>query len=128
MNDITDFTDYNGEYDFSTEEEYPRDNKVDEAKENLVRFIKKQETGVFHIRQLELMFEKTHFHWITAKAIGELEKEGFLLSKTEPLVEGSKVKFVFHYSNRYYRREIVKKKALIMRYSQSGLWWLFDVI
>lgn len=37
-------------------EEYPRDIKIDEAKEDLVKFFMERNESVFHMQQLEVFF------------------------------------------------------------------------
>jgi hypothetical protein len=74
---------------------------------------------VFYIKQLEVMFEKKFFHWITGRALGELIGEGFLKMVEMPLsVEGTRVKFLFDPQNRYYKRPIKKSIDVIREYSE----------
>ena len=62
-------------------EEYHRDIKIDEAKQELVKFFTEKNENAFHMQQLEVFFEKQFFHWITAKAINELIADDFLRSE-----------------------------------------------
>jgi len=67
---------------------YPCDYTIDKAKRDIANFIEEHKSEVFYIRQLEVIFEKKYFHWITAKAIKEFEDEGFLSSKMEQIGSG----------------------------------------
>lgn len=106
-------------YDFEDilEEEYPRDIKIDEAKEKLVRFFTEKNKNVFYMQQLEIFFEKQFFHWIIAKAINELIADDILGSEEVPLLGATKVKFVFNKTHRYYKREIKKNIEVVREYS-----------
>ena len=102
-------------------EEYHRDIKIDEAKEELVKFFTEKNENVFHMQQLEVFFEKRFFHWITAKAVNELIDEGFLKSEELPLLGATRVKFVFNRKYRYYRRQIKEKIKVIRDYSEPTI-------
>ena len=80
MNDFDDFyyNDFKGPV-------YERDTKIDEAKRYLKEFFQKNYKQVFYIKQLEVMFEKNFFHWIIAKALGELIDEGYMKMVEMPL-------------------------------------------
>jgi hypothetical protein len=115
-----DFYDYEdveeGFYDFG-EEEWPRDVKVDEAKEELTRFFNERAEEIFYLKQLEVFFEKRFFHWITGKAVKELIGDGLLGMEEVPLLKGSRVKFVFNKRLRYYKRQIKEHIEVIREYS-----------
>lgn len=93
------------------------DPKVIEAKRRLTSFIENHKTEVFYMKQVEIIFEKEFFHWITARAINELIDEGELSFKEEPLARGTRVKFLFHPSLRYHKRQINRKIKVIRKYS-----------
>src|SRR6516225_7809958 len=84
-------------------EERPRDPVVDEAKEELRRFFDVESTELFYQRQLQVMFEGTYFHWITARALGELAAEGHIASDVEPLPPTGTITFYRAKSHRYWR-------------------------
>jgi hypothetical protein len=107
---------YHDEYEYS---QHKRDTKIDEAKEYVKNFFKENKKRVFYMKQLEVRFEKKFFHWITARALGELIAEGFLRMVEMPLsVEGTRVKFLFDPQNRYYKRPIKKSIDVIREYSE----------
>src|SRR5262249_44396811 len=61
----------------SPEGEPKRDTKVDEAKEVIIKEVfDKDPRTVMYERQLLVRFEDRFFHWITARALGELYEEG----------------------------------------------------
>ena len=107
--------------DFYEEEigEYPRDSRVDAAKAAIAAIVDSDRDKVYHIQQLEVFLEKDFFHWVTARAIGELLDEGTLHSEEVELIGETRVKFVFHKSNRYNKREIREKIEIIRSYSES---------
>ncbi len=68
--------DFDGDYDYEPDpEELPRDTKIDEAKEELRSFFSDRSKEVFYERQLQVIFEKQFFHWITVDALRELVAE-----------------------------------------------------
>jgi len=117
MNDFDDFY-----YDGFEPPEYERDKKIDEAKSLLLEFFKTNNRQVFYVKQLEVMFEKKIFHWITSRALRELVDEGYLATVEMPLsVEGTRVKFLFDKKNRYYKRQIKKSIGVIREYSDHAI-------
>jgi hypothetical protein len=64
-------------------EERERDPKVDEAKKVILEFFVQHPDGVFYERQVQVRFEKTFFHWITADALHELRDEVKFLRSCE---------------------------------------------
>lgn len=122
-----DFFDYEdmeeGFYDFGEEEwheEWPRDVKVDEAKEELAKFFNENAEGVFYLKQLEVFLEKPFYHWITAKAVNELIN--IHLRKEEvSLQKGTIVKFVFNKKHRYHKRQIKERIEVIREYSNPTI-------
>jgi len=114
MNDFDDL--YNDDFEGP---EYKRDKKIDEAKDLLFEFFKTNNRQVFYVKQLEVMFEKKLFHWITSRALGELVDEGYLGIIERPLsVVGTRVRFLFNKKNRYYKRQIKKSIGVIREYSE----------
>lgn len=99
--------------------EYPRDSRVDAAKVAITEIIESNKREIFHIQQLEVLLEKTFFHWITARGINELLTEGRLGSEEEELIGATKVKFVFHKSYRFHKTEVKRKIEIIRSYSET---------
>lgn len=107
-------------------EEYRRDPAIDEAKSFFLEHFKSHREDVYYLTQLQVIFEKHFFHWITAKAINELISYQNLQAEVRPLYQapsqkGTKVKFVFHPAVRYVKRTIKKKLDLIRRFSDENV-------
>jgi hypothetical protein len=98
-------------------EERPRDPVVDEAKEELRRFFDVESTELFYQRQLQVMFEGTYFHWITARALGELAAEGHIASDVEPLPPTGTITFYRAKSHRYWRTHAKEIIDLVSQFS-----------
>ncbi len=77
---------------------------------------------VYFIRQLQVLFEKKYFHWITYNAASGLLKIGRI--KEEDVLSargGMSTHFLFHPSNRYTKREIRKVQDIIEEYSRDEI-------
>ncbi len=99
------------------EEELSRDKKVDEAKIDLLKFFEEHKEEAFYLKQMTIFFEKFYFHWITTKAVSELIEERSLGAYRVTFGRGMKLKFVFHRSYRYYKRQVENKAKLVAEYS-----------
>lgn len=112
-------------YDEFLEEEWleslPRDDKIDKAKEELTIFFKENYNQIYYSKQLEVLFEKRYFHWITNKAINELIEDGLLRNEEVPLIGNTIVKFVFNKRLRYNRMQIRKSIDVIRKYSDPNI-------
>lgn len=86
--------------------QWPRDPRLDPAKADLAEWFKRNPTGVFYGRQIEVIFEKQYFHWITHKALKELTNESNALIESEIRTTegGNKLRIYWSKRNRYYRR------------------------
>lgn len=60
---------------------WPHDPQIDKAKGDLIAWFAENPTDVFYGRQLEVILEKKHFHWITHKALRELTNEGAVVTE-----------------------------------------------
>jgi hypothetical protein len=107
------------QYGHFEEAQEPRDVKIDEAKEALVRFFREHSDEVYYSRQLEVQFEDRFFHWITSKALRELAAEGAIQSFTTELVEHVPIRFYSSLRNRYWRRRAEEIRKLVVTYSDS---------
>ena len=113
-----------GDYEDIGEEEWleswPRDVRIDEARDELVKFFNENDKKVYYLKQLEVFFEKKpfkFFHWITAKAVNELIEEGDLGEEEVPLGKNTRVKFVFNKKFRDHKMPIRKSTEVIREYS-----------
>lgn len=75
---------------------------------------------VFYSRQLEVLFENEHFHWITNRAIGALVREGRILSEARQLAIGSSVRLLWHRKFRFYKRAANEVFDLVNRYTSAA--------
>jgi len=101
------------------EEERPRDAQIDVAKVSLMRdlFAVKPD-DVFYQRQVEVLFEKPFFHWITAKALHELAAEGQIMTE-ERQHPGFRMNLFWSPKNRYWKRRATQIENLVLRFSDS---------
>lgn len=106
-----------GESSLSESEERPPDLVEINAREFLRNFFEGAREQVFFSRQLEVINEDVYFHWITNRAIRELETEGLIRSEWRKLSTGTAIKLVWHKSYRYYQRSATKLLALVDEYS-----------
>ena len=112
------------DYDYFEEEwldRYPRDKVVDQAKEALEEFFRTNNEDVFYMQQLEVFLEKQFFHWITAKAINELIREGRLKAEEQPLLGATRVKFVSSKRHRYNKLQMREKLRVVREYSNPQI-------
>src|SRR3972149_10718398 len=86
-------------------EEEVEDENVEEAKPALLKFLDEQRERVFYLKQIQVLFEKPFFHWVTARALYALEDEGLLGSEIRESSKGTRVRLVFHKSHRDRQRQ-----------------------
>ncbi|MFQ5882734.1 MAG: hypothetical protein ACE5I9_09740 [Candidatus Methylomirabilales bacterium] len=110
-----DFDD-NWEYEYEEElEEWPRDTKIDEAKEVLLaELFERRPKEVFFGRQVAVRFEARFFHWITVKALNEMAEEGKIESKEVEFEGAKKIRFYWSKKNRYWKRQTQNARKLIL--------------
>jgi len=111
-----DYRDYEPDCDDEEVAEWPRDEKIDEAREVLAGLFRENKDKVYYTRQLQVLYEKRFFHWITAKALSELVGSEVRERRVD-LQSGARVRFVFHKGNRYHVRQIRRMLRVIQRYS-----------
>ena len=76
---------------------------------------------MYFSRQLEVQNEGRYFHWITNRAIRDLEAEGVILSERRNLISGGTIKVLWHRSHRYYKREAARLVDLVTEYSAPNI-------
>lgn len=104
------------------EEQRPRDPVIDEARAAVEDFFEEHRDQVFYLKQLQVIFERRFYHWITAKAISELVgirrlRDTFTVLHEAAEGRATTVRFVFHPANRYTARAVRRKLDLIRRFS-----------
>ncbi|HKN17075.1 MAG TPA: hypothetical protein VJX47_09040 [Candidatus Sulfotelmatobacter sp.] len=99
------------------DEQYPRDAKIDQAKEQLVAFFDANPKGVFYEHQIEIIFERGYFHWITGKALHELAAERKVSSELMTLSGRVPIRFYHRKSHRGWRKQAKEILALVNAFS-----------
>ena len=92
-----------------------------DALEELTDFFELNRQHVYFSRQLEVQFERQYFHWITNRALRDLESRGNILSERRRLASGGTVKLVWHKGYRYYKREAARVVELVNEYSDPNI-------
>jgi hypothetical protein len=92
-----------------------------DAREFLRSFFERNPERVYFSRQLEVQNENRYFHWITNRAVRDLEAEGAILSETRSLRSGGTVKLVWLRGYRYYKREAARLVELVNEYSDPNI-------
>lgn len=64
------------------------------ARARLLAYFEDHPEHVFYSRQLEVLFEDEHFHWVTNRAVHRLVQEGRILSEPRQLAIGSSIKLL----------------------------------
>ena len=99
----------------------PPDAKQAQAREALRRFIEERGQQVFFSRQLEVALEDEFFHWVTNRAIRNLEGEGVLRSVERELPSGGRIKLLWDRRYRYYRRAASAVVDLVSKYADPNI-------
>jgi hypothetical protein len=102
-------------------EERPPDEREIDARELLKEFFERNPEQIFFSRQLEVQNENKYFHWITNRAIRDLEGEGLIRSEWRKLNTGTSIKLVWHKSYRFYKRSAARLIALVEEYSDPNI-------
>src|SRR4051812_28763522 len=90
------------------------------ARARLLAHFEDHPQTVFYSRQLEVLFENEHFHWITNRAVRRLVEEGRIISEARRLDLGSEIKLLWHRKFRFYKRAATDVFDLVNRYSTSA--------
>lgn len=83
---------------------WPRDPKLDQAETDLMNWFGSHPHAVFYGRQIEVIFEKKYFHWITHKALRELTKKGATATDLRITPGGNKLRLYWLKRDRYPKR------------------------
>ncbi|MFN2516462.1 MAG: hypothetical protein ABR556_09625 [Pyrinomonadaceae bacterium] len=92
-----------------------------EARDQLRDFFDRNRERVFFSRQLEVQNEDKYFHWITNRAVRDLEAEGLVRSEWRKLSTGTSIKLVWHKGYRFYRRSAGQLITLVQEYSDPNI-------
>jgi hypothetical protein len=100
--------------------ERPRDGYVDSAKGELKKFFSENPESVFYQRQIQVLFEKPYFHWITVRALVELVQEGTIVSEEIPLPGTGTMVFYRLPTYRYWKRDADEIVKLVTQFSEPS--------
>ena len=91
------------------------------AEERLVGVFEKERKRVFYSRQLEIMFEKDFFHWITNRALHSLLARKMILSEKREMEGGGGINLYWNKDFRYYRRAAKDVVSLVEEYADPRI-------
>ncbi len=109
------------DFDETYDESQPSDETELEARDHLRRFFDKNRERIFFSRQLEVQNEHEYFHWITNRAIHDLEAEGSIKGEWRKLRTGTAIKLVWHKGYRFYKRSARQLVSLVEEYSDPNI-------
>jgi hypothetical protein len=112
---------YDDLYGWHSEDDHPLDAYEHDAREHLRPFFEEHKDRVFFSRQLEVQNEDRYFHWITNRAIRDLESEGLIKTEVRKLPRAGTIKLLWHRSFRYYKREASRIIALVDEYANPNI-------
>jgi hypothetical protein len=104
--------DMNGDYSWEPEEE-AEDEYVEKAKPVLTQFFDEHPVEVFYLKQLQVLFEKPFFHWVTSRGLYGLVDEGAIGTELVRSPQGTPVRVFFRRGHRFRRRQIAALVGLI---------------
>jgi hypothetical protein len=84
-------------------------------------FFRERNEQVFFSRQVEVIHEGEFFHWVTNRAIRELEAAGEIASDVRRLKTGGEIKVLWNRSFRYFRRAASQVVRLVELYSNPNI-------
>lgn len=90
------------------------------ARARILAHFEDNQQAVFYSRQLEVMFEREYFHWVTNRALRRLVEEGRIVSETRTLDLGSELKLLWHHKYRFTKRAAREVFDLVNRYSSAA--------
>lgn len=90
------------------------------ARARLLAYFEDNLEAVFYSRQLEVIFEKEYFHWVTNRALRRLVEERRIISEPRKLDIGSELKLLWHNKYRFYKRSATNVFNLVNRYTNAA--------
>lgn len=100
---------------------WPRDPRLDPARADLFNLFENNPTAVFYGRQIEVILEKTYFHWITHKALRELTNEGLVATDLRITAGSNKLRLYWSKRNRYPKRAAAALVKQVEKHSDPEL-------
>lgn len=104
-------------FDYSGNPEY----RIEEVCETLKAFFEQRKEEVFFARQVQVLFEKRYFHWLTYRALRELEAFDVIRSEERVLKTGGVITLYWHRSFRYFRRAAQRVVSLVEEYADPNI-------
>lgn len=108
-----------GDYELP-DAEHPRDDKIDQAKDAVLKTLFQNPRAVYYERQILILLEERFFHWITAKALHELWEEELIQSEKVLLGEKTHIRFYMAKGHRNWRRQAAEIKDLVLQFSEPS--------
>jgi hypothetical protein len=91
------------------------------AKDEIVALFESGRAEVYYLKQLQVLFEKRYFHWMTYHVVRFLKDSGALTLKEEEHKDKGVTHFYIHPSNRYPKRKIKERVRLIEDFSRDEI-------
>lgn len=102
-------------------EGFASDRQSVQASDKLRDFFDRNRESVFFSRQLEVIHEHEYFHWITSRAIRQLEGENLIKCERRQLRTGTSIKLIWHKSYRFQKRSAKALISLVEDYSDPNI-------
>ena len=99
----------------------PPDPRELDAREVLAQFFEENREQVFFSRQIEVQHEKDYFHWITNRALRDIEEQGIISREKRKLATGGSIILLWHRAFRYYRRRATRLIKLVEEYADPNI-------
>jgi hypothetical protein len=96
------------------------DPKVLLARAELLKFFRQDRRRVFYMKQVEVLFEKTYFHWVTNRALHSLIDDGEIHTEAASLSTGAPINLLWYKSFRHYKRTSARLRELVNGYRKLG--------
>jgi hypothetical protein len=96
------------------------DSEEDKARARLLAHFVDRPQEVFYSRQLEVLYEKEFFHWLTNRALRRLIDEKVIVTESRKLHIGTTINLVWNKSFRFYRRAATKVFNLVNDYTNAA--------
>jgi hypothetical protein len=91
------------------------------ARQKVEEYIDAHPENVFFSRQIEVIHEAQFFHWVTNRAIHDLENSGRIRTEWRQLRTGGQIKLLWRKTFRYYRREAERIIRLVEEYADPNI-------
>jgi hypothetical protein len=97
-----------------------KDTEEERARARLLAYFEDNPDRVFYSRQLEVLFEREYFHWVTNRAVRRLIAEGRVRTEARRLTTGSELKLVWNRKYRFYKRAADEVFRLVDQYTVAA--------